>query len=158
MESVLNKKTQKKIFFYTKLTDLPNINNFPGKELAILLVFDDQVNETDANQQIIKEYFIRGRKINGGISLAYLSQSYFKIPRIIRLQFGYLLLLKLSSSRDLNMILSECSLGDKIDKAELHEVYEEATRDKFCFLKIDLDNTDENKKFSKNFNDFFTFK
>jgi hypothetical protein len=158
MESVLNKKNKKHIFFYTKLADLPSINNFPGKELAILLVFDDQVNESEANQQIIKEYFIRGRKINGGISLAYLSQSYFKIPRIIRLQFSYLLLLKLSSARDLNMILSECSLGDKVDKTELHEVYEEATKDKFCFLKINLDTTDEDKKFSKNFSDFFTFK
>ena len=146
------------MLFYFKLSDLPSINNFPNKEVQSLLVFDDQVCESDANQSIIKEWFIRGRKVGKGVSMVYLSQSYFKIPRLIRLQFGYLFLLKLSSSRDLNMILSECSLGDKVDKKELHEVYEEATKDKFNFLKIDLDCPDENKKFSLNFNDFFTFK
>ena len=57
------------------------------------------------------ELFIRGRKIGKGLSLIYLSQSFFKIPKIIRQQFNYLFLLKLSSGRDLNLILSDFSLG-----------------------------------------------
>jgi hypothetical protein len=76
----------------------------------------------------------------------YLSQSYFKVPRLIRLQeMGYLFLLKLSSSRDLNMVLSECSLGDSVDRKELHEVYKEAIDEKFIFLKINLETSDPNR-------------
>ena len=105
----------KNITFYTKLADLPLPNDFPHKDKQQMVVFDDCVN--DKNQQSIMELFIRGRKIGKSISMVYLSQSFFKIPKIIRQQFNYLFLLKLSSARDLNLILSDFSLG--VDKNKL---------------------------------------
>ena len=116
------------------------------------MVFDDQVNEK--NQDIIKELMIRGRKIGKGLTMCYLSQSFFKIPKIVRLQFSHLILLKLSSNRDLNLILSDYSLG--VNREELANIYKDATRDKFHFLKISIDEPDNNKKFSHNWTDFYS--
>lgn len=141
----------KNITFYTKLADLPLPNDFPHKDKQQMVVFDDCVN--DKNQQSIMELFIRGRKIGKSISMVYLSQSFFKIPKIIRQQFNYLFLLKLSSARDLNLILSDFSLG--VDKNKLVSIYKQATKERFNFLKIDLDCANENKKFSHNWTDFY---
>lgn len=143
----------KAITFYTRLGELPQPNEldkkFKGKQ--ILLIFDDQVNEK--NQEIIKEYSIRGRKICAGVSICYLSQSFFKIPKIVRQQFSYLMLLKLSSKRDLNLILSDFSLG--VDRDELALLYKESTAERFNFLKVDVDQPNDNKKFSHNWTGFF---
>ena len=87
----------KNITFYTKLADLPLPNGFPHKDKRQLVVFDDQVNK---NQDIMKELMIRGGKIGKGLTMRYSSQSFFKIPKIVRLQFSHLILLKLSSNRD----------------------------------------------------------
>ena len=141
----------KNITFYTSLSKLPQPNDLPYKDKQQLIVFDDQVNEK--NQEIIKEYCIRGRKIGKGVSIAYLSQSFFKIPKIVRLQFSHLILLKLSSNRDLNLILSDYSLG--LDKKELAYIYKDATKHKFDFLKIAIDEPNDNKKFSHNWTDFY---
>ena len=65
------------------------------------------------------------------------------------------MLLKLSSIRDLNLILSDFSLG--IDRKQLATVYKEATKQQFNFLKIDIDNPENNKKFSHNWTDFYVF-
>ena len=84
-----------------------------------LIIFDDMVNEKD--QKCIQEMFIRGRKIGGGCSLMYLTQAYFEVPKIIRLQCQYVFIIKISALRDLNMILSEYSLGET--KQQLNEMY-----------------------------------
>ena len=85
-----------------------------------LVVFDDMVNEKD--QKCIQELYIRGRKIAGGISLLYLTQSYFQVPKIIRLQCQYVFILKVAGQRDLKMILSEYSLSTT--KEKLKEMYD----------------------------------
>ena len=150
----LEKKISAKyIKFYTSLAELPSPNEL-GKEYGdkqILMIFDDMVNEK--NQEIIKEYFIRGRKIAGGISMVYISQDFFKIPTLVRRQFNYLMLLKLSSLRDLNLILSDFSLG--VDKKLLQLLYKDATKVRGEFLKIDVDNPEMNLKFSHNWTDFY---
>ena len=79
-----------------------------------LIVLDDMVNEKD--QRCISEMYIRGRKIQGGISLLYLTQSYFKVPKTVRLQTQYIFILKVAGARDLNMILSEYGLSTTKDK------------------------------------------
>ena len=77
------------------------------------------VNEKD--QKAIQEMFIRGRKIGGGCSLMYLTQAYFEVPKIIRLQCQYVFIIKISALRDLNLILSEYSLGET--KQQLNAMY-----------------------------------
>ena len=122
---------EQNITFFTQLSKFPTITDLP-KDKQILCIFDDCVTYPEKQQEIIKEIAIRGRKYGKGISMCYLSQSFYKIPRLIRLQFNYLIILKLGSKRDTEMIISECSIG--IEKDELLSLYKEATKQKFNFF------------------------
>ena len=42
-----------------------------------------------------------------------------------------------------------------LGKDQLKKLYDDATKEKFNFLKINLNTSDLNKKFSKNFNEFY---
>ena len=50
----------------------------PTKKRKILIVFDDMIAD-----KIVSELFIRGRKLN--ISIVFITQSYFAVPKDIRL-------------------------------------------------------------------------
>ena len=60
----------------------------------------------------VTEFFIRGRKIS--ISLVSISQSYFKVPKTIRLKATHYFIMKILNNRERQQI--ECSdpLGLKI--------------------------------------------
>jgi hypothetical protein len=142
-EFLRDKIGSKNITFYTKLTELPNPNDLNMGKKQILLIFDDQV--TERNQTKIEEYFIRGRKIGGGISICYLSQNFFQIPTIIRRQFNYVIILKLSGTKDMKQIIQNYSLG--LDANEIVKLYKDATKEKFNFLKIAVDERDDDRPF-----------
>ena len=63
-----------------------NINNYnPDKENKVMIVFDDMIADMISNKKlnsIVTELFIRCRKLN--ISLVFISQSYFKVPKDVR--------------------------------------------------------------------------
>jgi ABC-type dipeptide/oligopeptide/nickel transport system ATPase component len=111
------------------------------KDDQSLVIFDDLVLEK--SQERIEQMFIRGRKIAGGISIMYLTQSYFKVPKTIRINCTYIILKKLASTRDLNMILSDYNLG--VSKDTLLEIYKYCTRIKEEFLLLDLDSVPEHR-------------
>ena len=100
-----------------------------------LVVFDDYVCEK--NQRQIVDYFIQGRHKN--CSVIYLSQSFYKTPRDIRLNCSHYCIYEFPSSRERNMISSE--LG--VDK----EKFEKATKEKYNFLYVD----EPRKKVKRNF-------
>ena len=83
----------------------------------------------------------------------YLTQSFYKTSRPLRLQMNYIVLFKLTSARDINMIIGEFSVGH--DKNQLKSIYKDATKEKFNFLKIDIEEPDDNKRFSHNFTGFY---
>ena len=61
-------------------------NTIPNKKRKILIVFDDMTIDMSINKKftpIVTELFIRGRKLN--ISLVFITQSYFGVPKSIRL-------------------------------------------------------------------------
>ena len=148
----LDKKLKSKgITILYDLDKLPEPRDFPNKELQNLIVFDDQV--VTKNQSKIIDYFIYGRKVGCGISCMYLTQSYYSVPKTIRAQLSYLWVVKVGQKRDLNLILADS--GGLVEKKVLAELYQDATREKFNFLKINLNTIDMDKKFSKNFNDFY---
>ena len=64
-----------------------NIEEYnPDNEQKILIVFDDMIADMLSNKKlnpVVTELLIRGRKLN--ISLAFITQSYFAVPKIIRL-------------------------------------------------------------------------
>jgi hypothetical protein len=97
----------------------------------------------EKDQTRIEQMFIRGRKIAGGISIMYLTQSYFKVPKTIRINCTYIILKKLASTRDLNLILSDYNLG--VTKDTLLELYKYCTRIKEDFMLLDLDAVPEER-------------
>ena len=64
-----------------------NIEDYnPYKKRKVMVVFDGMIADVNSNKQlnpIVIELFIRGRKT--GLSLIFISQSYFKIPKSVRL-------------------------------------------------------------------------
>ena len=64
-----------------------NIGEFnPNKKRKILIVFDDMIADMLTNKTlnpIVTELFIRGTKLN--ISLIFITQSHFAVPKNIRL-------------------------------------------------------------------------
>jgi hypothetical protein len=83
------------------------------------------------------------------VSIAYLAQSYFVIPKVVRNNCNYLVLLKLSGDRELAMILKENSLG--VDKRQMLDMYKYSTREKFSPFIINIESTDDNHKYRKGF-------
>lgn len=143
--------TEDQLEIYEGADNVPDVDNYDSKDNPngseqILAIFDDLV--LDRNQDKITQFFIRGRKISGGISCCYLTQSYYQTPKIIRLNCNYIFIKKLSSERDLNLILSEISLG--VSKAKLMQIYKMATEEKLNFLMVDVDAPSE-KRFRINF-------
>ena len=60
------------------------------KERNILIVFDDTIADMINNKKInsiVTELFIRGRKVN--ISLVFITQSYFKVPKDVMLNITH---------------------------------------------------------------------
>ena len=54
----------------------------PNKKRIILIVFDDMLSNKKLNP-LVTELFIRGRKLN--ISVVFITQPYFSVPKNIRL-------------------------------------------------------------------------
>jgi hypothetical protein len=127
------------------LSNLPDLDKY-DKSSNHLLVFDDLV--LSKNQDSICEYYIRARKKN--VSCIYLSQSFYQIPKIIRQNCNYFVILKMSGTRQINMILKEFGLGTT--KEQLIGMYNEATAEKFQPLIIDCE-ADESQRFRKGFID-----
>ena len=74
-----------------------NIDDYnPNRQRKILIVFDDMIADIMTNkkfQAIIKELFIRCRKLN--ISLVFITQSYFSAPKDVRLNSTHYLTMKI---------------------------------------------------------------
>ena len=67
------------------------------KDRRILIVFDDILADIIKNKKlnsIVTELFIRGRKLN--ISLVFITQSYFKVPKDVRLNTTHFFIAKTS--------------------------------------------------------------
>ena len=64
-----------------------NIGEYnPNKKRKILIIFDDMIADMLSNKKlnsIVTECFIRSRKLN--IFLVFITQSYFKVPKEVRL-------------------------------------------------------------------------
>ena len=71
----------------------------------MLFVFDDMIADIMTNktfQAIIKKLFIRCRKLN--ISLVFITQSYFSVPKDVRLNSTHYLIMKIHNKRELQQI------------------------------------------------------
>ena len=78
----------------------------PDKEKKILIVFDDMIADIIHNKKlnsIVTELFIRGRKLN--IYLVFITQSYFKVPKDLRLNTNHFFIAKFQIKENFNKLL-----------------------------------------------------
>ena len=108
-----------------------------------LIIFDDMV--TEKNLKGVTDLFIRGRKQNA--SIIFITQSYYSVPKDIRLNCDYYLLTKINSKREITEI------GKDIATDKFIEVYNRATMNPYSFLVIDRKTHNPKRTFRANFND-----
>ena len=75
------------------------------KERKILIVFDEMIADIINNKElnsVVTELFIRGRKLD--ISIFFITQSYFKVPKYVRLNTITFLSLKFLIKENFNKL------------------------------------------------------
>ena len=128
-----------------------NIDHYnPDKENKILIVFDDMIadmiNDKKLNS-IATELFIRGRKLN--ISLVFITQSYFKIPKDVRLNATHFFIMKIPNKRELQQ--TAINHSSDIDTKDFSNVYKKCTDQPYSFLVNDTTlSSDDSLQFRKN--------
>ena len=114
-----------------------NIDDYnPTRRKKILIVFDDMIGDIMSNkefQAVVKELFIRCRKLN--ISLAFITQSYFSVPKDVRLNSTHYLIMKINNKKELQNIAITHSAD--IDYKDFMKIYRECTKEPYSFLTID---------------------
>ena len=114
-----------------------NINDYnSNRRRKILIAFDDMIADIMINkkfQAIIKELFIRCRKLN--ISLVFITKSYFSVPKDVKLNSTHYLIMKINNRKELQNIAINHSAD--IGYKDLMKIYRECTKEPFNFLTID---------------------
>ena len=107
-----------------------------GRERKILIVFDDMIAGMINNKKlnpIVTELFIRGRKLN--ISIVFITQSYFKVPKDVRLNSTHFFIMKILNKGELQQIALNHS--SDIDFKDFMKIYKECTKEPYSFLVND---------------------
>ena len=111
-----------------------NIDNYnPDKENKILIVFDDMIADMINNKKlnsIVTELFIRDRKLN--ISLIFITQSYFKVPKDVINNSTHSFIMKIPNKRELMQIAINHS--SDINTKDFIEMYRKCTDKPYSFL------------------------
>ena len=120
------------------------------KENKILIVFDDMIADMIKNKQlnsIVTELFIRGRKLN--ISLVFITQSYFKVPKDVRLNTTHFFITKIPNKRELQQIALNHS--SDISTKDFVNIYRKCTAEPYSFFVNDTTLASNNPlRFRKN--------
>ena len=107
-----------------------NIDDYnPDKENKILIVFDDMIADMINNKKlnpIVIEWFIRGRKLN--ISLVFVTQSYFKVLKDVRLNSTHFFAIKIPKKRELQQTASS-----DIDFKDFIKIYKNVLQNHILF-------------------------
>ena len=106
---MINKRESTRLKHYDNLNDFieysndmydvyKNIDEYNlSKKCKVLIIFDDMIANMINNKKlnsILTELFIRGRKLS--ISLVFITQSYFKVPKEVTLNTTHLFITKKS--------------------------------------------------------------
>ena len=128
-----------------------NINEYnSNKENKILIVFDDMIADITKNKKldsIVTKLYIRGRKIN--VSVVFITQSYFKVPKYVRLNTTHFFIVKIPNGRELQQIAINHS--SDISNKDFDNIYKECTAESYSFLVNDTTLASNNSfRFRKN--------
>ena len=92
----------------------------------------DMINNKKLNP-IVTKFFIRGRKIN--ISIVFITQSYFKVPKDNRLNSTHFFIMKIPNKRELQQ--TALSHSSDIDFKDFMKIYKKYTKEPYSFLVND---------------------
>ena len=92
----------------------------------------DMINNRKLDS-IVTELFIRGRKLN--IYLAFITQSYFKVPKDVRINTTHFFITKIPNKRELQQISLKHS--SDISTKDFINIYRKCTSKPYSFLVID---------------------
>ena len=104
----------------------------PNKKRKAFVVFDDMIADMLSNKNlntIVTELFIRGRKLN--IILVFITQSYFAVPKHIRLSSVHYFVFKIPNKRELQQIAFNHSAD--IDFRDFMNLYKNALQSHILF-------------------------
>ena len=108
----------------------------PSRKRKTLIVFDDMIADSMTNkkiQAILKELFIGCKKVN--ISLVFITQSYFSVPKDVKLNSTHYLIKRINNRKKLQNIVINHSVD--IDSNDFMRIYRECTRETYSFLTMD---------------------
>ena len=100
------------------------------------IIFDDIIADMIHNKKldsIVIELFIRGRKLY--ISLVFITQSYSKVPKDVKLNTSHFFIAKIPNKRELQQIAINHS--SDISTKDFINIYRECTAKPYSFLVID---------------------
>ena len=115
-----------------------NIDDYnPTSKRRILIVFDDMIADIMANKKfhaIIKILFIRCMKFN--ISLVFIAQCYFSVPKEVTLDYTHYLIMKIHNKREPQNIVTN-HLAE-IDYNDFMKMYRKCASEPYFFLTITI--------------------
>ena len=104
-----------------------NIDDYnPRKKRKVLIIFDDMIADMINNKKldsIVNDLFIRGRKLN--ISIVFITQSYFKVRKDVKLNSTHFFIMKITNKRELQQIALNYS--SDIDFKDFMKIYKKYT-------------------------------
>ena len=118
------------------IKSLKNTTQITNKKRKILIFFNDIIADMLSNNKlnpIVTELSIRGRKLN--ISFVSITQSYFAVPKNIRLNSTHCFITKIPNKRELRQIAFN-HLSD-IDFKDFMNLYKKCLLKPYSFLVID---------------------
>ena len=108
-----------------------------AKTRKVLIIFDniiaDMINNIKLNP-VVTELFIRGRKLS--ISIVFITQSYFKVPKDVTLNKTYFLVIKIQQLA--------LNYSSDVDFKGFMNIYKKYTAKSFFFLVNDTTLPSEN--------------
>jgi hypothetical protein len=147
LEEFEQKTGRKIITASSDINDIGSPDDYDSSENNLIII-DDMITESSKNLKKVSELFIRGRKHS--ISTIFLSQNFYSVPKIIRSNISVLILKKLSSTKDLQLILRENSLSKTMP--EIKKMYNYVIKQgPLNFFMIDLTTMDEKLVYRMNF-------
>ena len=128
-----------------------NIEDYnPGKKRKILIVFDDTIADMINNKKLnpaVTEKFIRGRKLN--ISIVFITQSYFKVPKNVTINSTHLFIMKVPNQSELQQ--TALNHSSDIDFKHFMKIYKKCIVETYSFLVNDTTlPSDDPLRFRKN--------
>ena len=124
-----------------------NIEDYnPNRKQKILIIYVDMIADMLSNKKInpiVTELFIRGRKLN--ISLVFITQSYFAVPKNIRLNSTHYFVMKIPNKRELQQLAFNHS--SDIGFQDFMNLYKKWTTKSYSFLIIDTTLASDNSSY-----------